>query len=42
MVRILLLKYLSSNDMYVEYRTNAMRYFDYSDSESFENAFMRV
>ena len=42
MVRILLLKYLSPNDMYIGYRTNAMRYFDYSDSESFESAVMRV
>lgn len=42
MVRILLLKYLRPNDMYIGYRTNAMRYFDYNDSESFESAVMRV
>ena len=28
--------------MYIGYRTNAMRYFDYSGSESFESAVMRV
>lgn len=42
MVRILLLNYLRSNDMYIGYRTNAMRYFDYNGSESFESAVMRV
>lgn len=42
MVRILLLKYLRPDDMYIGYRTNAMRYFDYSGSESFESAVMRV
>lgn len=42
MVRILLLKYLSPNDTYIGYRTNVMRYFDYSGSESFESAVMRV
>lgn len=42
MVRILLLRYLRPNDMYIGYRTNAMRYFDYNDSESFESAVMRV
>lgn len=42
MVRILLLKYLRPDDMYIGYRTNAMRYFDYNDSESFESAVMRV
>ena len=42
MVRILLLEYLRPNDMYIGYRTNAMRYFDYSDSESFESAIMRI
>ena len=42
MVRILLQKYLRPNDMYIGYRTNAMRYFDYSDSESFESAIMRI
>lgn len=42
MVRILLLKYLRSDDMYIGYRTNAMRYFDYGGSESFESAVMRV
>lgn len=42
MVRILLLKYLKPNDMYIGYRTNAMRYFEYNDSESFESAVMRV
>ena len=42
MVRILLLKYLRTDDMYIGYRTNAMRYFDYNDSESFESAVMRV
>lgn len=42
MVRILLLKYLRPDDMYIGYRTNAMRYFDYNGSESFESAVMRV
>lgn len=42
MVRILLLKYITSDDMYIGYRTNAMRYFDYKGSESFESAVMRV
>ena len=42
MVRILLLKYLRADDMYIGYRTNAMRYFDYSDSESFESAAIRI
>jgi len=42
LVRIMLLDYLKSNDMYIGYRTNAMRYFDYSGSESFESAVMRV
>ncbi len=42
MVRILLLNYLSVSDMYLGYRTNAMRYFDYNGSESFESAVMRV
>lgn len=42
MVRILLLNYLSASDMYLGYRTNAMRYFDYNGSESFESAVMRV
>lgn len=42
MVRILLLNYLNSNDKYIGYRTNAMRYFKLSNSESFESAVMRV
>ncbi len=42
MVRILLLRYLRPDDMYIGYRTNAMRYFDYNCSESFESAVMRV
>ena len=42
MVRILLLKYLKQSDRYLGYRTNAMRYFEYDDSESFESAVMRV
>ncbi len=42
MIRILLLKYLSPGDMYIGYRTNAMRYFDYNCSESFESAVMRI
>lgn len=42
MVRILLLKYLRFDDKYIGYRTNAMRYFDYSSSESFESAAMRI
>ena len=42
MVRMLLLSYLRPDDMYIGYRTNAMRYFDYSGSESFESAAMRI
>lgn len=42
MVRILLLKYLNEDTKYIGYRTNAMRYFEYDDSESFESAVMRV
>lgn len=42
MVRTLLLQYLRPQDMYIGYRTNAMRYFDYNGSESFESAAMRV
>ncbi len=42
MVRIMLLNYLKSDDKYIGYRTNAMRYFDYISSESFESATMRV
>lgn len=42
LVRILLLSYLNPNDKYIGYRTNAMRYFDKKDSESFESAVMRV
>jgi len=42
MVRILLLSYLNPDDMYLGYRTNAMRYFELNDSESFESAVMRV
>ena len=42
MVRILLLDYLNPNDKYLGYRTNAMRYFDYNGSESFESAAMRI
>ena len=42
MVRILLLQYLKPDDRYIGYRTNAMRYFEYNDSESFESAVMRV
>ena len=42
MVKTLLLNYLNPNDMYIGYRTNAMRYFDYKSSESFESAVIRV
>ena len=42
MVRVLLSNYLSPNDMYIGYRTNAMRYFDYNTPESFESAAMRI
>ena len=42
MVRVMLLNYLKQDDKYLEYRTNAMRYFDYKTSESFESAAMRV
>lgn len=42
MVRVLLLNYLGPNDMYLGYRTNAMRYFDFYCSESFESVAMRV
>lgn len=42
MVRILLLNYLKPNDKYIGYRTNAMRYFEPNDSESFESAVMRI
>lgn len=42
MVRILLLKYLEKDTKYIGYRTNAMRYFEYDDKESFESAAMRV
>ena len=42
MVRIYLLNYLNNSDLFIEYRTNAMRYFDYNDSESFESAVERV
>ena len=42
MVRVMLLRYLLESDMYLGYRTNAMRYFDYNASESFESAAMRI
>nr|MCR4581895.1 GNAT family N-acetyltransferase [Bacilli bacterium] len=42
MIRVLLLNYLSNNTQYLGYRTNAMRYFEYDDKESFESAVMRV
>ena len=42
MVRILLLRYLNEDTKYIGYRTNAMRYFEIDDSESFESAVMRV
>lgn len=42
MVRILLLNYLKSNVRYLEYRTNAMRYFALTGSESFESMVMRI
>ena len=42
MVRILLINYLNPTDKYIEYRTNAMRYFDKKDSESFESAVIRI
>ena len=42
MVRTLLLNYLNPSDKYLGYRTNAMRYFDKKDSESFESATMRI
>ena len=42
MVRTLLLNNLNPNDMCIGYRTNAMRYFDYRASESFESAVIRV
>ena len=42
MVRILLLNYLKPNDKYLDYRTNAMRYFEQSDADSFESAAFRI
>ncbi len=42
MVRTLLNKYIMSPYGYLGYRTNAMRYFDKKDSESFESAAERV
>lgn len=42
MVRVLLINYLLTGDMYIGYRTNAMRYFDYNGSESFESSVMKV
>lgn len=42
MIRILLLNYLGNNTQYLGYRTNAMRYFEVDDKESFESAVMRV
>ena len=42
LVRILLLNYLNDNTNYLGYRTNAMRYFEFDDKESFESAVMRV
>ena len=42
MVRILLLNYINEDTKYIGYRTNAMRYFEYDDKESFESATMRV
>ena len=42
MFRILLLNYLKPDDKYIGYRTNAMRYFDYNTSESFESAAKRI
>lgn len=42
LVRILLLNYLKENDMYLCYRTNAIRYFDYNEEESFEEKVIRI
>ena len=42
MVRNLLLNFLDEKDKYIEYRTNAMRYFDYNGKESFESTAMRI
>ena len=42
MVRILLLDYLNKDTKYIGYRTNAMRYFDFNKSESFESLAMKV
>lgn len=42
MVRILLLNYLNKTDKYISYRTNAMRYFEISDKESFESSVIRI
>ncbi len=42
MIRVLLLEYLNTDDRYIGYRTNAMRYFAVNDSESFESALARV
>ena len=41
LVRVFL-KNLDDSVKYIGYRTNAMRYFEYSDFESFESAVMRV
>ena len=42
LVRSLLLNNLRPDDKYIGYRTNAMRYFDKKDSESFESAAQRI
>ena len=42
MVRILLLSHMNPKDKYLGYRTNAMRYFDYNESESFESTVIRI
>ena len=42
LVRILLLNYLNKEDKYICYRTNAMRYFELSDKESFESSVIRI
>ena len=42
MIKALLLSDLAAKTRCLEYRTNAMRYFEYNGSESFESAVMRV
>lgn len=42
LVRILLLNYLKENDMYLCYRTNVIRYFDYNEEESFEEKVIKI